>query len=236
MNEDYLYNKIGEDAEIENLENLLKDFRQQNTKAPEIPAENVILFRKPRRKFRYAFAIAAGLLISFTFGVLFYGSKQNNQVSENENKENEVKTMSFADENAISNQQTASSKQKNIISDDKIAISEWKTAISNQQTTISKRKTAISTDTIAISNDKTTVSVVKIGFSNNKIAFPKENLKKLVRKSEKTTNNLTDEEKFAYEQLKLALSITGSNLKTVKEKIDNKEVKTSALNYKVITK
>ena len=39
MKEDYLWDKTGSDAEIENLENVLKAFRQTDDAPPEIPAK-----------------------------------------------------------------------------------------------------------------------------------------------------------------------------------------------------
>jgi hypothetical protein len=211
MNEDYLYNKTGEDAEIENLENLLKDFRLQNTTAPMLRANVAVFQPKPRRKvFRYSFAIAASLLIAVTIGVWAKFSKtENNFVADKmefkevkENPKDEVVFISVEPKNT-----------GNVVFNP-----------INQPNRKFENKLIIPAKFI------------------QKAVFIK-NVPKLKRQTQpekvlqiKQSVEITDEEKFAYEQLKLALSITGANLKTVKEKIDNKEVETSAFNNKVVTK
>jgi hypothetical protein len=208
MNEDYLYNKTGEDAEIENLENLLKDFRLQNTKAPMLPANIAIFQPKPRRKvFRYAFAIAASLLIAIMIGVWAKFSKiENNFVADSievkENQKDEVVSVNIEPK-----------KPENVVFN---PINKPNRKFENKRITPTK---FIQKAVFQNVNLKSRIKIQPTKVLPNKQIF-----------------NFTDEEKFAYEQLKLALSITGSNLKTVKEKIDNKEVESSALNNKVVTK
>ncbi len=202
MNEDYLYNKIGEDAEIESLENLLQEFRQQNTLAPKLPASIAIFQPKPQRKvFRYAFAIAASLLIAVTIGIW---SKLLNteikivadKIEVKENPKDEVVSINIEPkmpENVVFNPINKPNRKQ------------------ITQTKFVQK---------AVFND--VEPKVKRQIQPKKVLRTKQSVE------------LTDEEKFAYEQLKLALSITGSNLKTVKEKIDNDE--TLKLNNKVVTK
>ncbi len=60
MKEDYLWDKTGEDPEIERLEKALTVFRYQETEPPALPAKIIPFERKtPRGFFRLAFAFAA---------------------------------------------------------------------------------------------------------------------------------------------------------------------------------
>ena len=61
MNEDYLWDKTGDDPEIERLENVLAAFRYQEAEAPVLPLANITPFveQTPRRRFAFAFAFAA---------------------------------------------------------------------------------------------------------------------------------------------------------------------------------
>ena len=61
MNEDYLWDKTGDDPEIERLENVLAVFRYQEAEAPVLPLANITPFveQTPRRRFAFAFAFAA---------------------------------------------------------------------------------------------------------------------------------------------------------------------------------
>ncbi len=60
MNEDYLWDKIGSDAEVEKLEDALQSLRYRETAAPALPAKILIIKPNPRRNFfRLGFALAA---------------------------------------------------------------------------------------------------------------------------------------------------------------------------------
>ncbi len=60
MKEDYLWNKTGNDPEIEKLENALKAFRYQETAPPALPAKIIPFETKTSRGFfRLAFAFTA---------------------------------------------------------------------------------------------------------------------------------------------------------------------------------
>ena len=59
MNEQYLWDKTGSDAEIEGLENALRVFRYRPFKPPELPAKVMTSVEPPRRNwFRLGFAVA----------------------------------------------------------------------------------------------------------------------------------------------------------------------------------
>jgi membrane-associated HD superfamily phosphohydrolase len=251
MNKDYLFDKTGEDAEIQKLENLLQSFRPEKTIAPKIPAENVVPFRKPRKTFRYAFAIAASLLITFTLGffVLNTGKKDLQDVSLSKNNAPET----------INQAQKSNNQARESVNEARKTINEGRTTINQAQETINEGRESVNQSRKSVNegresnnqaqktiNDgqkgvnqapKTINEARKIVFTAQNIGKYAQNKQKSIKKVPQIINEtLTEEEKFAYEQLKLALSITGTNLKTVKEKIDNKETETSALNNKIVTK
>ncbi len=64
MKEDYLWDKTGEDAEIERLENALQTFRCQKNVAPALSAKVLPFRKKPSRKI-FSFAMAAAACIVF---------------------------------------------------------------------------------------------------------------------------------------------------------------------------
>jgi hypothetical protein len=212
MNEDYFYNKTGEDAEIENLENLLQTFRFEQSEAPILPQKVLVFQPKSRlRTFRVAFAVAASVLIASTIGAITFMSKEN-------------KVLVESNEPSVSGQ---------VLPIENPTIIDKKTEFSTEKATYLpvKIKTAKDNTKLLYANiESPRYSAVSLNLSKNRqVSFTK--------KPEKAAQyNPTDEEKFAYEQLKLALSITSSNLKTVKEKIDNEEDKASDLNKKVVTK
>jgi vacuolar-type H+-ATPase subunit H len=230
MNKDYLFDKTGEDAEIQKLENLLQSFRPEKTTAPKIPAENVVVFRKPRKTFRYAFAIAASLLITFTLGffLLNIGRKdlQDASLSKNNAPEtiNQARKSNNQAEETINQARENNNQARESANEGRESVNQAREAINEGRKTINR-------------TPKTINEARKIVFTTQNIGKYTQNKQKSIKKVPQIINEtLTDEEKFAYEQLKLALSITGTNLKTVKEKIDNKEAETSALNNKVVTK
>lgn len=184
MNEDYLWNKAGNDAEIENLENLLSQFRYQETSAPNILPEKVSEIEKsPKRRFfslSFAFSFASSVaILLILFGVWF-------QIS-NKTPEN------IAD------------LSKSITPEIKIVLP------------IEQEKITLPEDFVKTSE--------RPKFTKAKSSEPKNAAQKTIfikKKGEKPkaeTLELTEEEKFAYDQLMLALSITSSKLKMVKEKV-----------------
>ena len=79
MSEDYLWDKTGEDLEIQQLENALQTFRYQKSAPPMLPKQVVKLAKEPSRSFfawfpmRFGFAMATCLLVGaiFAFAVWF---------------------------------------------------------------------------------------------------------------------------------------------------------------------
>lgn len=196
MKQDYLWDKTGADPEIENLENALAVFRYKEIAPPALPAK-IIPFKKesPRRSFRFAYAIAAcTAFVMIGLGVWFQFST------------NEIETQ----ENVA---QTIEPQIPATIPD--AAIVEHKAPIVNSAET----------------SPKTTVeSAIRISapraVRKNKI------IPAVVRQPEKRAGNiaakksdvqLTKEEQYAYDQLMLALSITSSKLKLVKDKVEGFE-------------
>lgn len=188
MNEEYLWNKTGEDAEIEKLENALKAFRYRETAPPAVRAEQLAFEERPPRRrwfpFVFAFASAAALiLLAFVF--LFELSTK--QVEEAKNF-NEITVPKFEEK----------TETKNPV----------------EETSI------IPAENIEIEKSIVQPKIVKV---RHTVHISKPLTKTIARKTEtkKSSVKLTDEEKYAYGQLMLALSITGSKLKIVQDKIQN---------------
>ncbi|MGC2238238.1 MAG: hypothetical protein WA584_18940 [Pyrinomonadaceae bacterium] len=184
MNEDYLWDKTGEDPEIEKLENALAVFRYKETAPPELPAK-VLPFKKkdaPRSFIRYAYAAAAcALFAAISLGVLSQLSNKTGEIA--------------ADVTAIYTPQTS-----------------FETPTETFLPLIEKSKT---------SKEDLKPKIVKI----KKAVSPRAAQNKLLARNAKKTrpDELTTEEKYAYNQLVLALSITGSKLRLVTDKIEGTE-------------
>jgi hypothetical protein len=189
MKEDYLWDKTGEDAEIEQLENALKAFRYQETAPPELPAK-VFEIEKPRRFFQFGFAFAAfASVVVILFAVWFQVSSSKIPVIERVAEINESKDANKID---VINPEIAPVKAVEIPKH------------------FSKPNVVKIRQTVAPVN-----RVNKFVARNNKVKAP--------------TETLTAEEKYAYDQLMLALSVTSSSLKLVKDKVEGIEEKTAVL-------
>ena len=185
MNEDYLWDKTGEDPEIEKLENALAVFRYKEIAPPAMPAK-VLPFtttkkETPRSFFRFAYAAAACIAFAaVALGVWFQVS--NNKI-----------------EVAKAPAETVAPQIENKITDDAPApVSDESFDETPKQ--IAKRK------------------LVKIKKPVYQIRAARRNVEAKSQPVE-----LTKEEKYAYEQLMLALSITGSKLRLVTDKIEGTE-------------
>ncbi|MET0753592.1 MAG: hypothetical protein ABWZ66_09470 [Pyrinomonadaceae bacterium] len=184
MNEDYLWDKTGEDPEIEKLENALAVFRYKETAPPELPAK-VLPFKKketPRSFVRYAYAAAAcALFAAISFGVLLHNS--NNKIGE------------AAEVTAIYTPQN-----------------NFDSPTATFLPLIEKSRAP---------KEEVKPNIVKI----KKAVAPKALQNKLLARNVKQAkpDELTTEEKYAYNQLMLALSITGSKLRLVSDKIEGME-------------
>jgi preprotein translocase subunit SecF len=190
MKNDYLWDKTGEDKEIEQMENALKAFRYQSAAPPILPVKT--LQTKQRQGFnlfpyfgRFAFAGMAGLLIAIvSLGIWF--QNLNKQIDLGEGYSPPLVTPIIVD------------LDKPIVSE-KI----------NQP----------------ITNKKSVQSTVELPPKTTKIT-----LRQKTRQVQATkTLQLTEEEKFAYNQLMLALSITGAKLKEVKDKANSIDEQTASI-------
>jgi hypothetical protein len=215
MKQDYLWDKSGEDAEIAELENALAAFRYQETAPPALPSKILsfqpktvekIVIEKPRRRFSYAFAACAAAIL-ITFGMMFQFSNGETAI------ENDL-TQTFST-NEETNEEINEEDQNDLTAETETL------TIENVETSpqIEVSKQIIKQFEKTWTSNRTKPSAVKIRqpvSSQNKTIVQKP-------ETENLTAALTDEEKHAYDQLMLALSITSSKLKIVKDKIDGVE-------------
>lgn len=184
MNNDYLWDKSGSDAEIEELESALRNFAYRETPPPAlaVTSEVVTFTPKPRVKvFRYAITAAACLLfIAVSFGIWISVSR-----------------------NAVVNP-----------ADDLVA----------QNPVAHNPNAGVIFEIDPVEKLDDIVAVNPVPHAKKKIVP----IARKVRKPATAASEpaLTAEELFAYEQLKLALSITGSKLRLVKEKLESHESET----------
>jgi len=203
MKEDYLWDKTGGDPEIERLENALAAYRFQENAPPSIPSlpAKVLAFeQKPARRFyKFAFAAAACLVFVAIGSGVWFGFYNDKTTNRD-----------FA---------KTSEPEKNVVSRNESDVDN-------------------SPDSLV---GKTEVSTAgKDGnykqFARSKFVKAHKNIQPVVyRKSAKPANvkveaevKLTAEERYAYDQLRLALSITSSKLKLVKNKVEGIEEKNVA--------
>lgn len=180
MNDDYLWNKTGEDAEIERLEDALKAFRYEEIAPPALPAKVLPFIKKEpsRRVFPLAIAASAAFVM-ISLGVWFQVSSNKTEVASELPtiaKQNEFADNPLVKEPPVINIETPKqSVRRNFIKPKKAAIA-------HRRVTAQKNKNA---EAIA---------------------------------------NLTKEERYAYNQLMTALSITSSKLKIVKDRVEGVEL------------
>lgn len=188
MNEDYLWNKTGKDAEIEKLENALKAFRYKETAPPELQAKRLVFEEKQTRRswFPFIFAFGSGFaVILFAIVLLFnFSAKKVDEAK----KDTEISAPKVEQKREDKTSLQIAVEPPKVLSEKKIETTKPKI-----------------------------VKVVELK-SSTKVTN-----KQITRKIEakKPSVQLTDEEKYAYDQLMLALSITGSKLKIVQDKIQN---------------
>jgi hypothetical protein len=186
MKEDYLWDKTGEDAGIQALENTLKAFRYTETAPPELPAK-VFTVEKPKRgrffQFRFAFAAIVAILSVVWFQIANNKIPSNQSVAAIETPKPDAK---IAAENFSSAPGAAA-----VVKDENFAPKAKSKSIKIRQ------KSA---------------PVVRAERAILRTTEPKQ-----------PAETLTAEEKYAYDQLILALSITGSKLRIVKDKLNGIE-------------
>ena len=199
MKEDYLWDKSGDDAGIERLENALAAFRYRETAPPELP-QKVFTLEKPSRRafFRFGWAAFAGsamlvLIVSFVW-LRLSGEK--------------------APVAGIVNGTNALKRAEKTAGDSFVAPRETIAALKPAQETKSPEETKFSAAAPKVIKSRQRAAPVarrreKTAADNQRIAEPEQ--------------PLTEEEQYAYDQVMLALTITGSKLKIVKDKVNNIE-------------
>jgi hypothetical protein len=187
MNDEYLWNKTGDDPEIRNLEESLAVFRHLCDTAPALPTPIVEMnVSRPSWTLWLRFAFAASAAVVLAASVWMWGV-QERDISEIRT----IETATPVDTRPVAVLPTTTEKQE----DDTAALDERK--------------------------------VDKVSFrSSNKpggIATrrPKHRVQKTVTGT--ASNALTKEEKYAYDRLMLALSITSSKLKIVRDTIEGND-------------
>lgn len=207
MKEDYLWNKTGSDTEIERLENALKAFRYQEAAPPVLPAK-IIPFEKksPRGFFRFSLAFGAFAALAIVcFGVWSLLSKRNVEVGE-------ISTPVVAPSNFSA---TENAPTKTEIETPKNLRTEKAAETTKIESPQNKTKNQF-VKTVFISPAKRRNNLT----ARNGEIKTRENSTDQIPAVQKPAVKLTEEETYAYSQLMRALSITGSQLKLVKDKID----------------
>ena len=75
MNEEYLWSRKGEDAEIQRLEELLSEFRFNVNPTPEFPALPAVEYVPKRRRFVWAFGFATAAMATILLAVVMFSFK-----------------------------------------------------------------------------------------------------------------------------------------------------------------
>ncbi|HEX8287696.1 MAG TPA: hypothetical protein VF556_06875 [Pyrinomonadaceae bacterium] len=213
MKQDYLWDKTGEDPEIEKLESALLAFRYKETAPPALPAK-IIPFetKSPRNFFRffrlsYAFTAFAALMI-VSLGVWFQFSGGKTEIAGNSAQPapNPV-VETVTNENQIENSDNFTLKND--------------LAVQNSGLSIEKNQ---------VSKQSFERKIVKVKNIVPVKSRPDREIN-IARKTEvkNTPVKLTKDEKYAYDQLMLALSITSSKLKLVKDKVEGVEEPSASL-------
>ena len=206
MKEDYLWDKTGSDPEIERLENALAAFGYKEIAPPMLPtiSANVLPFKKEpaRRIFPLVCAAAACLaFLAVGLGILLpaFMSETTNQES--------AKTIEPAKPVVSINDSDVEKSPDDAVKNPEVSIA-GKTENSKPfaKSKIVKARRDIQPDI-------------------QPVVYRKE-AKSARVKIVKAEIQLTAEERYAYDQLRLALSITSSKLKLVKNKVEGVEEKT----------
>jgi hypothetical protein len=202
MKEDYLWDKTGTDPEIEKLEIALQAFRYQESIAPALPAKVVSLKKEPFYGFRFALAAAACVAFGIlALAVWFQVLRNNIEVNDT------VAKVNTTEQNITSLPDSYSAAVDNqpVKNADKTAVEKIKFT---KRFSAPKIKRSDKTSALLAQQNETRAQKIK-------------NAAPEIR--------LTKEEKFAYDQLMLALSITSSKLKIVKDKVEGLDEKSTVL-------
>ncbi len=207
MKNDYLWDKTGDDAEIERLENALASLRYRAAPTSEAagslqPQTAAARAAKPARSFSvsrgflsFKFAVGASACAAFlliVLGVWMRGASEKINFADKSAAvvapvNNALSPIKTNVENSID------SPIKNIAEDEK-----------STERKIAARKIAGRRQTVAASFRRREIKATPLKNAPAKIKF-------------------SDEELYAYDQLKRALSIVSSNLKLVKDKAESAE-------------
>lgn len=199
MKEDYLWDKTGSDPEIEGLENALKAFRYKETELLPMPVRETISPEKPRRQWFFALAFAgAAACIVLAISVIVLrqttSPKPSDTVASSPQPVDKVvspnEPLQVVDNNTP--QQEPSKKQQ-------------KPAPAKPE---QFRPQYLVLRTPEIEEEKPRGNSVK------------RNRPAKMQKASYQKPEFTKEEKDAYDKLMLALSITSSQFKTVKDKVN----------------
>ena len=231
MKEDYLWNKTGEDAEIEKLENALKAFRYQEIAPPELPAKIIPFETKKRRGFfrlSFGFAAFAAVLI-VCLGFWFQTSNGN---IEPVNYLAETATPSINEE--ISNNSDADL----VMPSPQESTAVVPTAVSDASRFRVKNSGAVENASAGRTHDGSRDDRGTLALAPRNIVKSSKSISVITPRNDENAKNieaakpavkLTKEEKFAYDQLMLALSVTSSKLKLVSDKIEGIEEQNAVL-------
>ncbi len=189
MKEDYLWDKTGKDPEIQRLENALRMFRYEETAPPALPAKIIPFERKTPRKF---FRLAFAFAACAAFAVFSLGVWL--QISSEK--------IEVAKDSTETTAPLVSKKVSDEIADEKpddlpnnLVIKKVEVPRQSAEQKIIKVRKLVPA---SVRQNKPIAQNIQV---------------------EKPTDKLTKDEKYAYDQLMLALSITSSKLKLVEEKI-----------------
>lgn len=196
MHEDYLWDKTGSDPEIEKLENALHAFRCKESAPPAIPAGKVVFEKeKPRRFFQFGFAFAAfATVVIVSLGVWIQFSGTGKIAG------NAIDTIA-SQKGAVIPDSVPAEKPY----DTDFAVINVSTPLKNKPLKQIYRK-----------------NIIKIGKTSPLLSRKKEMTERVILAKDPILS-LTKEERYAYNQLMIALSITSSKLKLVEDKINGVE-------------
>lgn len=188
MENDYLWDKNGGDAEIERFESLLSGFKYEAMPPPRLPV--AVIVDQPRSnawwKFTLAFAVPACLLVALGFAFWAMGTGGEKPTL---NAQTEINSPSLIEREI--NREVVKPETELV------------------EPEITKPLEAKIEKTIFTPRTR---SLAPRSMPAKHRPVPKQSIE-----------TLTAEEKFAYGQLKLALSITGSKLKVVSDTVNRAE-------------
>ena len=186
MKEDYLWDKTGEDQEIEKLESVLAVFRCQESEPPALPVVNLVPVAGKAAWWRLSLAFAAFAVIAVVIGIWFQVSRKE-MVSD--------RTALTAQPQNIDEPQNAPPVN--------VAHNVLPETAKKTMPDAERRRTRIRRAIpAAFLGDRTIAKKIRI---------------------QKPIPKLTDEEKYAYNRLILALAVTSSKLKLVQDTISQIE-------------